>query len=81
MKGWETALVYGGSGAAGYVANKLITIPFSVGNKLGDAIIDASIGVAVMVVGFHINHEAGVLLAIGGAGWIAGAATSYAGIA
>jgi hypothetical protein len=79
MKGYETVLIDGGATALGYIANSLITIPFSTGSKPLDAAIDAGIGIGAVIVGFKIDGW-GHLLSFAGAGWAFSAVATYAGI-
>ena len=67
--------------AATMAAGKAVSIPFSSGNSLFDAILDGAVGIAVAYAGTKVDHDGlGIAVTSFGLGWTVNAGASALGV-
>ena len=79
MDGLKSVAVYGASAVAGFEIDRNVSLPSISSNNTINQVVNIGIGIVAILIGLHIEHEAGKVLAFAGAGYTGSAVLSMAG--
>ena len=79
MDGLKSVALYGASAVAGFELDRNVSLPSVSSNNTINQIVNIALGVTAVIIGLHIEHEAGKVLAFAGAGYTGSAVLSMAG--
>jgi hypothetical protein len=79
MDGLKSVAIYGTSAVAGFEIDRNITLPSVSSNTTINQIVNIGIGLSAVIIGLHIEHEAGKILAFAGMGYAGSAVLTMAG--